>query len=196
ARVVAHPLVIDQLEDLDNAMAALGISFNAIPMFSPSYPAAYTAQQREKIAARAKSFSHLIQLEGGLDTTRRLCHAGSRLFALGLGRTGKGNLYRCVSCHDTAYMGNIFEDDEIDFLPGPMPCCQKTRHCTCAFHFESNAVVGAEDGENYEALKNGTAVPVAGERFEAFVRRNALAFKHAAQAPQGTDAGDTLLVKT
>src|SRR5262249_60403013 len=50
--------------------------------------------------------------------------------------------------------------------------------------------------ENYEALKNGTAVPVAGERFEAFVRRNALAFKHAAQAPQGTDVGEKLLVYT
>lgn len=196
ARAVAHPQLVDQLEELDDATAALGISFNAIPMFSPRYPAAYTPEEREKVAARAKSFGHLIQLNGGLDTTGRLCHAGSRLFALGLGRTGKGNLYRCVSCHDTAYMGNIFEDREITFRPGPTPCCQKTKHCTCSFHFESDAVVGAEDGDNYEALKNGTATPVVGERFDAFVRDNALAFKSANQAPQGTDIGEKLLVYT
>ena len=194
ARAVAHPLLIDQLEELDEASAQIGISFNAIPMFSPRYPSAYTPEEREKIAARAKSFGHLIQLNGGLDTTGRLCHAGSQLFALGLGRTGKGNLYRCVSCHDTAYMGNIFEGKEIKFLSRPVLCCQKTKHCTCSFHFESDAVIGAEDGANYEALKNGTATPVAGERFEEFVRANGLKFKNATQAPQGTDIGEKLLV--
>lgn len=194
ARAVAHPLLIDLLEDLDRQAASIGINFNAIPMFSPRYPEAYTPEQREKIGARAKSFGHLIQLNGGLDVTGRLCHAGSRLFALGLGRTGKGNLYRCVSCHDTAYMGNIFDGKEIKFLSGPVPCCRKDKHCTCSFHFESDAVVGAEDGANYEALKNGTAMPVAGERFAEFVNKNGLTFKFAKNAPQGTFVGEKILV--
>ena len=93
-------------------------------------------------------------------------------------------------------MGNIFEGKEIKLLSRPVLCCHKTKHCTCSFHFESDAVIGAEDGANYEALKNGTATPVAGERFEEFVRANGLKFKYSTQAPQGTDIGEKVLIYT
>lgn len=192
-RMVAHPLLLDHFDRIDADMASLGLSFTPVPMFSTRYPKAYTDEQKAKIASHIKTFSNMIQLNGGLDTKGRLCHAGSLLFALGLGKSGKGNLYRCVSCAPGGYLGNIFSGEEIKFLTAPAPCCQRSQHCTCAFHFESNAVIGAEDGDNYEKMKNGAGAPAVG-RFEEFVQRNGLTFKHHKSAPQGTEIGEQILI--
>jgi organic radical activating enzyme len=195
ARAVGHPLLLDQLDGLDRDMASIGISFTPIPMFSTHYPEAYDASQRALLTRHIKSFGQMIQLAGGLDVSDRICHAGSRLFALGLGKTGKGNLYRCVSTSDAGgYMGNIFSDERIEFLTEPTCCTRADQTCTCSFHFESDAVIGAEDGENYAQMKNGTATNVEA-RFSEFARQNHLKFApKKALSSQGTEIGEEILI--
>lgn len=192
-RMVGHPQLFDWFERVEKDYADLGVSFTPIPMFSSNYPKAYTESQRDTLKKHIKAVGGMIQLHGGLDTKDRLCHAGERLFALGLGQSGKGNLYRCVSCSPDGYLGNIFRDRQIKFLAKPAPCCQKSKHCTCSFHFESNAVIGAEDRHNYERLKNGTAQPVAHE-FAELVKGGHLKFKNHERAPQGTEVGEKMLI--
>lgn len=192
-RLVGHPELFEWFERVEKDYADLGVSFTPIPMFSTNYPKAYTDDQRTTLRKHIKAIGGMIQLHGGLDTSDQLCHAGERLFALALGRSGKGDLFRCVSCSPDGYLGNIFRDREIKFFAKPAPCCQKNKHCTCSFHFESNAVIGAEDRHNYEKLKTGQAQPVAAE-FDELVRRGQLKFKNHERAPQGTDIGEKLLI--
>jgi organic radical activating enzyme len=195
ARAVGHPLLLDQLDRLDREMASIGISFTPIPMFSTNYPEAYNSEQKKLLTQHIKSFGQMIQLAGGLDVSDRLCHAGSRLLALGLGKSGKGDLYRCVSTSQTGgYMGNIFSGEKIEFLTGPTRCTRPDQTCTCSFHFESNAVIGAEDGENYEQMRNGSATNIESRFLEA-THKNHLKFAPTkAQASQGTEIGETILI--
>jgi organic radical activating enzyme len=193
-RTVAHPKAFDWIDRVAGDMAKLDVSYTPLPMFSKAYPQAYSPEQRATLETHIKAFSGLIQLNGGLDVSGRLCHAGSRLFALGLGHTGGGDLFRCVSTHQYAKLGNIFKDRHIRFLDGPKLCARPDRHCTCAFHFETDMVMGAEDSGTYTRMKAGHT-EAAKPAFDDFARQNDLKFLyHRGPAPQGTEIGEELLI--
>ena len=105
-RFVGHPARLHRLDELAARCRDLDIAIHATTLFSPEYPAAYTAEEKATILRHATSLSQIIQIEGGLDTAATRCTAGLALIAIDM-RTGK--ITPCISVQFPV-IGNIYED--------------------------------------------------------------------------------------
>ena len=137
---------------------------NVTTLFSNNYPQAYSDEQREKLSSHFTSLSQAIQLAGGVDTRESRCYAGSRLFAV---HFPSGDIWPCISVQHPV-LGNIYEG-RLDLLDGAIACPAAGVACSCDIHYQQNIVIGAEDNERFEQLKEryppplgGGAGPVAG----------------------------------
>ena len=156
-RFVGHPARLHRLDELAARCRDLDIAIHATTLFSPEYPAAYTAQEKAEILRHATSLSQVIQIEGGLDTAATRCTAGLALIAIDM-RTGK--ITPCISVQFPV-IGNIYED-KLDRFERPIACPRAGEiSCICDIHFQQGIVEGANDRENFEREKQGYATPIA-----------------------------------
>jgi len=156
-RFVGHPARLHRLDELAARCRDLDIAIHATTLFSPEYPAAYTAQEKAEIMRHATSLSQIIQIEGGIDTAATRCTAGSALISVDM-RTGE--ITPCISVRYPV-IGNIYED-ELRLFERPIACPRAGEiSCICDVHFQQGIVEGANDRENFEREKRGYAAPIA-----------------------------------
>jgi hypothetical protein len=91
-------------------------------------------------------------------------------------------------------MGNIFSGETIELLTEPARCTLRDQACTCSFHFESNAVVGAEDRDNYERMKDGPSPNIADKFFEVARNKDFKFSPRKRDKSQGTEIGEKILI--
>ena len=154
-RFVGHPARLHRLDALSEKCRELDIAFYPTPLFSPDYPAAYTAEERRAIRRHFASLSQVIQMENGIDTSSTRCWAGSRLIAIDM-RTG--NITPCISVLGPI-LGNIYED-RLESYSSTIACPSPGIGCSCDVHFQQDTIPGAEDRARFERLKAGHVQPV------------------------------------
>jgi MoaA/NifB/PqqE/SkfB family radical SAM enzyme len=153
-RFVGHPNRLNRLDELARRCRDLDISFHPTTLFSPEYPAKYTAEQRQALEKHFCSLSQVVQLEGGLDVQHTKCTAGGEIFAVFL-RTG--NITPCISVSGPI-LGNIFENTLLP-IGEPIRCPNGKGPCSCDVHFQQGIVLGANDSNAFEAEKAGYVRP-------------------------------------
>ncbi len=158
-RFVGHPDRLHRLNELSAMCRDIDVAFHPTPLFSPAYPASYSAHERNLLEQHAVSLSQIIQLDGGIDTNTSRCSAGSSLVFIDV-RTG--DISPCASM-TTPVLGNIYED-RLDFMPPSIVCPAKGIACLCDTHFQHSVVTGADDRRYFEAELQGFVEPLnAGE---------------------------------
>jgi pyruvate-formate lyase-activating enzyme len=155
-RYICHPDRIKNLDHVAEWCRRLDVAFVPTCMFSPTYPSAYTEDEREAISRHFSSLGEVIAMEGGLDTAKTQCHAGSRMFHSDL-RTG--DIQICASIGDRI-IGNIYED-RLEAFDGVIACPAAGKiGCNCNAFFQQDMVVGAEDGAYFARQKRGFVEPI------------------------------------
>ncbi|MGE3165947.1 MAG: radical SAM protein [Planctomycetota bacterium] len=192
-RMVAHPLFMDRFEELDAKLQQIDVSFTVNPLYSPRYPKAYTAAEREKIIRHAKVNYEVLRLDGGVDATGKTCFAGSRMLCLTLGLSGGGRVYPCVNTSSPDRdMGSIFDGD-VKLFTKPTPCLRQDKCCSCAIHFTHGVVPWADDTETQDAMLDGYKEGVS-NTWRQWVTERGLVTKQHSSEPQGTLEGEQQLV--
>lgn len=153
-RYVGHPARLGRLDELSAKCRDLDVAFYPTILLSNSYPAAYTTNERRLLSGHFSSLSQFVQIEGGLDTTKTRCHAGSRLIAVNL---QTGNVTPCISVPGPS-LGNIF-DDRLTLEKGDITCPSAGINCNCDVHYQQDIVVGAEDRPNFQRFMDGFTEP-------------------------------------
>jgi organic radical activating enzyme len=153
-RFVGHPQRLHRLNELSAKCREIDVAFHPTCLFSPDYPAAYTAEEKQALLRHAISKSQVIGIEGGIDTVRTLCTAGSDLVAIDM-RTG--NITPCISVQQPV-IGNLY-DDWLTTFDTSIRCPSAGISCICDIHFQQNVVIGADDRENFAAEKKGFVAP-------------------------------------
>jgi organic radical activating enzyme len=154
-RYVGHPARLGRLDELSARCKDLDVAFYPTTLLSNSYPAAYTTAERKLLSRHFSSLSQFIQIEGGLDTTKTLCHAGSRLIAVNL---QTGNVTPCITVPGPS-LGNVFED-RLALEQGAMACPSAGINCLCDVHYQQDIVVGAEDRAHFQRIREGFSGPL------------------------------------
>ena len=153
-RFVSHPKRLHRLTELSERCRELDVCFYPTTLLSNSYPAAYTAGEKDLLENHFSSLSQFIQLEGGLDTTGLICHAGSRVISINL---QSGDITPCITVHSPS-LGNIYED-RFKPVDGPSVCPEPGIDCVCDIHFQQDVVVSAQDRGRFEQLSTGFSAP-------------------------------------
>lgn len=153
-RFVSHPKRLHRLTELSDRCRELDVCFYPTTLLSNTYPAAYTAGEKILLENHFSSLSQLIQLEGGLDTTGLICHAGSRVISINL---QSGDITPCITVHSPS-LGNIYED-RFKPVDGPSVCPEPGIDCVCDIHFQQDVVVSAQDRGRFEQLSTGFSAP-------------------------------------
>ena len=167
-RLVGHPARLHRLDELREKCEGMDIAFYPTTLFSKNYPQAYSDEQREKLSSHFTSLSQAIQLAGGVDTRESKCYAGSRLFAV---HFPSGDIWPCISVQHPV-LGNIYQD-RLDLLDGAIACPAAGVACVCDIHYQQNIVIGTEDNERFEQLKERHLPPLGeGELTRLLAERN------------------------
>ncbi len=153
-RFVAHPQRLHRLQALADRCQELDICFLPATLLSDNYPRSYKPEERALLSRYFSSLSQFIQIEGGLDTSSLLCHAGSRIIAVNL---KTGNITPCISVHKPS-LGNIFED-RLELNPGPIRCPEPGVNCVCDVHYQQNIVISVEDRQSFQTQLAGFVPP-------------------------------------
>jgi len=153
-RFVGHPKRLDLLPELAQRCQSLDIPFYPTTLLSDSFPRAYREEERTLLASYFSTRSQWIQLEGGIDTTSSLCHAGSRMISVDL---RSGAVTPCITVK-SPILGNIF-DNTLQLDSAPRPCPEAGVNCICDIHFQEDTVVGAEDSELFARVLKGVSQP-------------------------------------
>jgi organic radical activating enzyme len=153
-RFVAHPQRLHRLQALSDRCQELDICFLPATLLSDNYPRAYKPEEKNLLRGYFSSLSQFIQLEGGLDTTNLVCHAGDRIIAVNL---KTGNITPCITVHSPS-LGNIFED-RLELNEKPIRCPEPGINCVCDVHYQQNVVVSVEDQQRFELQLSGFVPP-------------------------------------
>jgi organic radical activating enzyme len=154
-RYVGHPMRLDRLDELAEKCGKLDVCFFPTTLLTSNYPMAYSGQEREDLKRHFSSLSQFIQLEGGIDTTNTLCHAGSSIIAIDM---QSGNITPCVTV-EKPIIGNIHLN-ELSLFNMPIKCPKAGVNCLCDIHYEEDIVIGAECSDSFENQKNGYVAPL------------------------------------
>jgi hypothetical protein len=176
-RFVGHPKRLNALSRLADRCRELDICFYPTTLFSDNYPHSYTDGERLELAKHFSSLSQVIQMAGGIDTTRSKCFAGSRIVAVHL---PSGDIWPCISVHKPV-LGNVY-DDCLTLLEGAISCPEAGIACICDIHFQQNIVLGTEDNDRFEAQKQGYVEPMPLPEQIEEVKKRCLRFT---KAPKG-----------
>lgn len=149
-RYVGHPARLHRLDELAEKCSKMDICFYPTTLLSTNYPGAYSEEERVMLRGYFSSLSQFLMLEGGVDTTRTKCFAGSKLIAINL---QTGNVRPYISVHQPS-IGNIFRD-ELRLNNQAIPCPEAGINCNCDVHFQKDIVVGFSDGAHFEQQKSG-----------------------------------------
>lgn len=192
-RMVAHPQFIPEFPRLEKVFHDVGVSFAVNAFYSPTYPQAYSEQERDTVIRYMRTNYQVIQLKGGLDMRGHKCRAGTDIICVALGASGGGEIYPCVSTSEPRLrIGNIF-DDETRFIGKDVGCMRADKICSCAIHFTHGAVPFADDTEAQTRMLTGCPDSVA-ETWGQWFEQKGIKTKFHAGAPQGTSEGEKSLV--
>lgn len=192
-RMVAHPKVLSNLPSYEEKFREINVSFAVNAFYSPSYPKAYTSAERETVVNYMRTNYQVIQLNGGLDMRGRRCKAGSGLICVALGRSGRGNVYPCVSTSNPQHcLGNIFEKN-VKLYEHTIGCLREDKLCSCAIHFNHDILPSVDDSISQQKMLYGYKTNVSSSWRAWFAERNIKTSYHDV-APQGTKGGETELV--
>ena len=192
-RMVAHPQFIPRFKELDDKFKSIDVTFSVNPLYSPRYPRAYSENEREEILKHTKLHYEAIRLDGGLNMRGRKCLAGDKLISVGLGVSGGGNVYPCISTStNTHLLGNIF-DDTVRLREGEHACLRADQCCSCAIHFTHGIIPTVDDHPAHERALEGYTESVAGDWKEWLATRGVKTTFHEG-TPQGTARGESELV--
>jgi len=171
-RFVGHPARLHRLPSIRAQCEALDVAFYPTTLFSTRYPGAYTDAERHVLADEFSTMSQHVQLAGGVDTTTVRCRAGSKVIAINL---KTGDITPCITV-SRPLLGNILEDS-LDLYSDAIGCPEAGITCNCDVHFQQNIVLGAEDGEPFESLKQGyTNRRMAGDSVATVLRDRGVSF--------------------
>ena len=144
-RFVGHPLRLHRLDELSEKCKALDVYFFPSALMTSEYPGAYTLPEKNKLEEHFHSLGQFIQMEGGVDTTDTLCHAGNKMIWVDL---QSGNVTPCVTATNQI-IGNV-DRNELTLFSEPIQCPQAGINCSCLSNFQHDIVIGAEDSENFK----------------------------------------------
>jgi organic radical activating enzyme len=163
-RFVGHPARLSRLAELAEKCARLNICFYPTTLLSSTYPGAYNEDQRNALRTQFTSLSQFIMLEGGIDTRKSQCFAGSKIIAANL---QTGDITPCISVHHPV-IGNVFRN-ELKLYSDSISCPEAGINCSCDVHFQQNIVKGCYDNADFQVQKSGFATPALGlqEKIEA-----------------------------
>lgn len=187
-RFVGHPKLLHKMDELEQRCSKIGITFFPTYFSSRNYPAAYSSQERDLFITHMKDIASLMQLEGGLDVSQRKCLAGTKLFGSYL---ETGNITPCISVHQPI-IGNIYEN-VLDPFNNPVNCMREDNICACDVHVQQNMIVGIDDYDRFQSIKEGKSSPVGKELWEKKKKELKLTFGRSFMEIGGVE-DDTILV--
>lgn len=153
-RYVGHPKRLGRLDELDKKCRNLGVCFFPTALLTSNYPKAYSSREKKTLKKYFSSLTQFIQLEGGIDTTNTMCHAGTKIIAVDL---QSGNITPCITIASPV-IGNIHAN-ELSLGASPIACPKAGVNCVCDIHYEQDIIIGAEDSEFFDKQKNGYVLP-------------------------------------
>jgi organic radical activating enzyme len=168
-RMVGHPKRLARLPELAERCRKLDVGFFPTVMFGPDHPWSYTEEERNLLRQHFTSYTQIVQLQGGLDTTITRCQAGSRYLAVYM---ENGNLLPCISVKGPV-LGNIYED-RLTLYDKAIACPEAPAPCICDVHMQQDIVEGSDDRASLEAAKRGFVNPLSFEAQDELVRRKGL----------------------
>jgi pyruvate-formate lyase-activating enzyme len=190
-RFVGHPKRLDRLQSLSDRCRELDICFYPTTLLSNRYPGLYTEVEKDMLRGHFSSLSQHIQLEGGLDTTNLVCHAGSRIIAVNL---QTGNITPCITVSGPS-LGNIFENT-LKLNEGPGCCPEPSRDCICDVHFQQSVVISADDNPRFVMQLQGFVPPKDFAGSIAAMREEGVKFYRNPNTGMGAVADDSRLFYT
>ena len=115
-----------------------------------NYPRAYTEEERNHLKKHFNSLTQFIHLEGGIDTTKTICHASNKVIGVHL---LSGEITPCITV-DRPVIGNIHKD-ELNLKSDPILCPNAGVNCVCEIHYEQDIIIGVEDSKSFCQRKEG-----------------------------------------
>ena len=149
-RFVAHPKRLHRLDELAEKCQKIDVCFFPAALLTDNYPRAYTEEEKNHLKRHSNSLTQFIHLEGGIDTTKTICHASSKIIGVHL---LSGEITPCITV-DRPVIGNVHKD-ELNLKSGPIPCPNAGVNCVCEIHYEQDIVIGAEDSKSFCQRKEG-----------------------------------------
>jgi hypothetical protein len=153
-RFVGQPGRLQLLDALSERCERMGICFYPTTLMSDRYPGAYTPEEKQQLVRHFSSLSQRIQIEGGVDTTKTRCYAGSNIIAVNL---QSGNVTPCITV-GSPVLGNLFEN-RLALYAEHIGCPSAGINCICDVHFQQDIIVGAEDYSHFEVQRGGFTSP-------------------------------------
>jgi MoaA/NifB/PqqE/SkfB family radical SAM enzyme len=186
-RFVGAPSVLHLLPMLEERCRIDGLGFLPTTLFDPTYPRAYSKQEKDYLASFMSGYSSLMQLDGGVVVSGdRGCLASDRVFAARLSQGG--DITPCISTGKPV-LGNIFRN-ELQWIPGLKPCYKEDKVCSCDVHFQQELVEGISDAEDFNAILRGEQCKRQNEYQEWLVTNNIMT-SDKTWVGQGTSAHKT-----
>lgn|SRR3990167_270441 len=180
-RFVVSPHLIHEMDRLEKRADEVGVTFFPTTLFDPSYPKAYTDEEKAALTSKMVGYSSILQIEGGIavEKTRR-CKAAGSLFATRLHMGG--DVTPCIST-DGPILGNIYSG-ELESGNDWNNCFKPDSLCSCDIHFQQALVEGVDDHQNYQKILAGK-----GERlvktYDEWKLSNGIVTDNAVPAKQG-----------